>query len=328
MEHSKGGLSVAMIISIIGWLSCAFLAGTGLYIWGWKLIWALIVTIAILLLGGIGSFFAIQAKKAKSDFNNWHKKEIGGRIMMFVALILLVMPFCLGLNYFFERSELTRAANNDQNSINMLIDQYKTQELQRLNHTTQGLLNYAQSHSNNTSAKFKEYITNEVMANQSGNINDEVIYNYKDLKYYLIENGAIDANPIEARRATIDSILSVAHSYKLDKYKSVQADFDEASQNLADFLTQMSASLDLPVISSSTGMFIISDSRPDTYEAPKSSFGDEYAKVFDFSWLTFLITLGAFLVLALLSFTHYLCEYRPYVLNDITSITDEDGLLL
>ena len=67
MEQSKGGLSVAMIISIIGWLVCAALAGIGPYVKAMTFRWPLVVTVIMLAIGIVGYVAGIAKRNPKTS---------------------------------------------------------------------------------------------------------------------------------------------------------------------------------------------------------------------------------------------------------------------
>lgn len=324
MEHSKGGLSVAMIISIIGWLVCAALAGIGQYVKGYDLPVAIVVTVIMLAIGIVGYVLGIMAKRTENEFKKWRTYEYFGVFMMTAALACAAMPFCWGANYLVNITNLSSAADSDKARVADLVETYKAQETQRLDHTTAGLLNYVQSHSDNASVALQNYIIHVVMNDQPGHINTAIVNNFKEFNGDYIVRGAIDADSIGTLVASANIVFDVVNTMELNHFKDAQAGFDAASQNLSYFLNHMSADLDLPTVALNSGMFTVADSEPYTYETVKSSFGEIYSSIFEINVYDIL----AFLVFAFFALTHYLCEYHTYVVNSLPPVSDKDGILL
>lgn len=324
MEQSKGGLSVAMIISIIGWLVCAALAGIGLYVKGYDLPVAIVVTVIMLAIGIVGYVLGIMAKRTENEFKKWRTYEYFGVFMMAAALACAAMPFCWGANYLINVTNLSSAADSDKARVADLVETYKAQETQRLDHTAAGLLNFVQSHSNSASARLNDFVSHVVMLNEAGHINATIVNNFKEFNNGFIIRGAIDADPIGCLVSSVDSVFNVVNAMELNRFKDVQPGFDAASQNLSNFLNHMSADLDLPTVALNSGMFTAVDSDPNTYDTVKSSFGRIYSSIFEINVYDIL----AFLVFAFFALTHYLCEYHTYVVNTLPPVSDKDGILL
>lgn len=324
MEHSKGGLSVAMIISIFGWGVCAALAGIGLYVKGYDLPVAIVVTVIMLAVGVIGYVLGIMAKRTENEFKKWRTYEYFGVFMMTAALACAAMPFCWGANYLINVTNLSSAANSDKARVAELIETYKAQETQRLDHTAAGLLNFVQSHSDNASARLQDYIDQVVMLNQPGRINAAIVNDFKAFNNGFIDRGAVDADSIGNLVASVNSTFDAVNAMELNHFKDVQSGFDAASQHLSNFLNHMSADLDLPTVALNNGRFTAADSAPNTYETVKSSFGRIYSSIFEINVYDILV----FVAFAFFALSHYLCEYHTYVVNSLPPISDKDGILL
>lgn len=324
MEHSKGGLSVAMIISIFGWGVCAALAGIGLYVKGYDLPVAIVVTVIMLAIGIVGYVLGIMAKRTENEFKKWRTYEYFGVFMMTAALACAAMPFCWGANYLINVTNLSSAANSDKARVAELIETYKAQETQRLDHTAAGLLNFVQSHSDNASAQLEDYIRHVVMMNQPGRINAAIVNDFKAFNNGFIERGAVDADSIGNIVASVNSAFDAVNAMELNHFKDVQSGFDAASQHLSNFLNHMSADLDLPTVALNNGWFTAADSAPNTYETVKSSFGRIYSSIFEINVYDILV----FVAFAFFALSHYLCEYHTYVVNSLPPVSDKDGILL
>lgn len=324
MEHSKGGLSVAMIISIFGWGVCAALAGIGLYVKGYDLPVAIVVTVIMLAIGIVGYVLGIMAKRTENEFKKWRTYEYFGVFMMTAALACAAMPFCWGANYLINVTNLSSAANSDKARVADLVESYKAQETQRLDHTAAGLLNFVQSHSNNASARLQDYIDQVVMLNQPGRINAAIVNDFKAFNNGFIDRGAVDADSIGNIVASVNSAFDAVNAMELNHFKDVQSGFDAASQHLSNFLNHMSADLDLPTVALNNGRFTAADSAPNTYETVKSSFGRIYSSIFEINVYDILV----FVAFAFFALSHYLCEYHTYVVNSLPPVSDKDGILL
>lgn len=324
MEHSKGGLSVAMIISIFGWGVCAALAGIGLYVKGYDLPVAIVVTVIMLAVGVIGYVLGIMAKRTENEFKKWRTYEYFGVFMMAAALACAAMPFCWGANYLVNITNLSSAADSDKARVADLVETYKVQETQRLDHTAAGLLNFVQSHSNNASARLNDYVSHVVMMNEAGHLNATIVNNFKEFNNGFIVRGDVQNDSIGNLVAAATSVFNAVNDMELNHYKDVQADFDAASQNLTSFLNHMSADLDLPTVSLNNQEFTATDSDPNTYDTVKSSFGRIYSSIFDINVYDILV----FVAFAFFALSHYLCEYHTYVVNSLPPVSDKDGILL
>ena len=96
MEKKKG-LSIAVMLSIIGVLGLTFCTAMGLLLDGSPMAEALALAAGVLIVGSLGLYLAVKAKTVENEFAKWRKFEYLGLAMCVAAIAFAAQPTILSL---------------------------------------------------------------------------------------------------------------------------------------------------------------------------------------------------------------------------------------
>ena len=88
MENKKG-LSIAVMLSVVGLLGLGFGTCMGMLLDGKSMAAALIFAASVVVGGALGLFLAVKAKTVDNEFTKWKKYEFVGLAICVAVIVLL-----------------------------------------------------------------------------------------------------------------------------------------------------------------------------------------------------------------------------------------------
>ena len=177
MEKKKG-LSIAVMLSIIGILGLTFCTAMGLLLDGRPMAEALALGAGVLIVGSLGLYLAVKAKTVENEFAKWRKFEYLGLAMCVAAIAFAAQPTIYAANFVFSNRSLRDAGDRDIELVSGMMSRFKSQEADRLNITREGLENYLAFKPSQVSSSLGNFIRYDVMHGQAGSLNQFILNDF------------------------------------------------------------------------------------------------------------------------------------------------------
>lgn len=301
-------VSNAFVITVLGWL----LLGVGLFV-GLSLLFkdalsVITVTAAALICSALAVFFAVRAKKSFSRTKGWFIIQIASVAVLILILLLSVVPIDYAVNYAINYNTLKSAARQDVTAVKNTYISYQTQENERLTNTVNGLQNYVNSRSEYADNNFTQYLRN-TLGQRTNTLNSTSINSFRNGKSDQIRDIRIE---MRNYRAGVENGIrrydSLAVSQNPEALSEIHRHLPEFATQMCERLTAVSASLDLPTISTTgSERYTAANNTPYTYSVEVHSLEDEWGKITRFTWQG---AVGAVLISFLVLFI-YIFTYPP-----------------
>lgn len=300
-------ISIGMIITCLGLLVTSGGTWFGLSLQGINSLVAFFIAAIVLLGGGIAVFMGVRAKVCTSDFAKWMGIEIGCLVVMFCVFGFSVLPTATTFNFIRNHTALSEAANTDINGIQNMLNEFDTNETARMEATFNGLQNYLRLGNRNCSPQLASYIQNS-LGSAPQFFSQSIINNNR---------GTVEARISDLRlgnrmyRNTFNNVIEQLRGEASSRvplhYSKLNQQMDTVSANVGQVLTEISASLDLPVVAAGHGnQYTIRNTRATTYSFRPEAFAREYEQSFQFNWTSIIMAA----VSALAAMFYYFISYR------------------
>ncbi len=340
-EKKSGKITLANIIAMLGlvllivclWLGQALRSGE---LGGMSVLISVGITIAAALL----LWLMIKAKGAETNTSKWKIIEFG-TLVLYLALAVLTAP--IALNFFSvlsNKDKLQDTAQNDIESIQKAIDNFKQDEKKNLGVTTEGLNNVCSAKASNETPDNNviEFIKNENIASNFSEFSEKHVSKWKSTKEGEIESIDLsglaekDLDGVEAGEygsgweERIATSKNAIRNWQLLKIPSAIGNIQSLSEEVGKTLTAFSKNAPFPEINNESGIYKIIDERSDkggnAYET-KSKVQDMIKDLSPFT----VMGIGAMVLIHLLILFNYFMAYRTQRMNKKQSEND-GGIVL
>lgn len=326
MENKKG-LSIAVMLSVVGLLGLGFGTCMGMLLDGKSMAAALIFAATVVVGGALGLFLAVKAKTVDNEFTKWKKYEFVGLAICVAVIVFAAQPTIYTGNFIFGNSNLRQAGNDDISLVRAMITRFKAQESDRLSLTREGLENYIAFRPSNVSRGLSQYIRFDVMHGQAGVLNRYILNDYTAEKSFLIEHGSLQEDVFGKYENELNRISSLLSGFDFAKFSTMASTLTALSDSVGANLTALSRNFNFGNITvDHYGQYSITPSESYNYSDRALNFGNEYAAMFS----PRASSLSLFLVFALLFILDYLLEFRSLRVpaGSGPKISDKDGIPL
>ncbi len=296
-----------MLISILGLIVMAAGTACGCSLLGWSSPLSVILGVCVLIGGFILLFYAVKGKTCTTDFGKWLSVEIASMAVLFVILGFAVLPTSITINFIFQRGELSAAADEDIVGIDSLIATFDRTETARLDGTFRGLENYLRLGNRNCSPALGAYISNTLGSNPQ-HFSQNIINNNRGTMQARIEDLRLGNRMFRnSFNRGIERLHENGNSRIPLRYGELGEQLDTLSGQVGRVLTDISASMELPMVYAGTGnQYTIRSNEPTVYRYQPHYYKAEFAKVCKPHWRSVVLAVFA----AVIALFYYLISYR------------------
>ena len=325
--EKKTGLSIANMLSVIGLIGLGLGTAMGIVLEGKEVAIAIGCGAGVFILGILGLFLAVKAKKAESEFGKWRKYEYLGLALCIGVIAFSAQPCMYSANFIISNRSLREAGDSDIATVRGMITRFKAQEADRLNLTREGLDNYLSFNPSVVSSSLQSFIIYEVMHGSPGIFNRHVLNEYVAEKSYLIEHGNFNEDLFGKYNHELDMISSRLTNFDFADFPSMATALTALSDSVGAHLTALSYNFNFGNIGlNDRGIYDYEPTAGYEYTERATTFGAKYAAMFTPG----LGAIGLFAAFALLYILDYFLEFRSLrvPVKQGPKISDNDGLPL
>ena len=326
MEKKKG-LSIAVMLSIIGILGLTFCTAMGLLLDGRPMGEALALGAGVLIVGSLGLYLAVKAKTVENEFAKWRKFEYLGLAMCVAAIAFAAQPTIYAANFVFSNRSLRDAGDRDIELVSGMMSRFKSQEADRLNITREGLENYLSFRPSQVSSSLGQFIRFDVMHGQAGVLNRHIVNDFVAEKSYLIEHGSLQEELFGKYDNELSLLADQLSGFDFANFPAMASRLTALSDSVGANLTALSRNFSFGNIGfDHSGEYAFTPSEPYVYADRAVDFGNEYAAMFS----PRAGSVALFGALALLFIFDYILEFRSLrvPVGAGPKISDKDGIPL
>ena len=301
MEKKKG-LSIAVMLSIIGILGLTFCTAMGLLLDGRPMAEALALGAGVLIVGSLGLYLAVKAKTVENEFAKWRKFEYLGLAMCVAAIAFAAQPTIYAANFVFSNRSLRDAGDRDIELVSGMMSRFKSQEADRLNITREGLENYLAFKPSQVSSSLGNFIRYDVMHG----LQEELFGKYDN---------------------ELSQLADQLSGFDFANFPTMASRLTALSDSVGANLTALSRNFSFGNIGfDHSGEYAFTPSEPYVYADRAVDFGNEYAAMFS----PRAGSVALFGALALLFILDYILEFRSLrvPVGAGPKISDKDGIPL
>lgn len=263
--------------------------------------------LVVLIIGGAAVFVGGCAKTASSDFAYWRKVEIGCVGAMCCVFAFALLPTAKTFNFMRHHGELVEAAVADIDGIDSLVTSFDRTETERMNATFRGLENYLRLGNRNCSPALAAYIQN-TLGSTTVFFSQNIINNNRGTVQAKIDDLRLGNRMYRNTfNNALDRLDQIGTGILPLGYAALSQQLDTISAQVGTVLTDISSSLNLPVVYAGRGdQYTVRETEPTVYTYRPHVFAAEFAAASTLDWVSLAL---AALSVAVAVF-YYLITYR------------------
>lgn len=272
-------------------------------------------------------FMGARAKVCNTDFAKWMNIEIGCLVGMFMIFGFAVLPTATTYNFVRMHGALTDAADADISGIDSMMAAFDRTETERMDGTYRGLENYLRLGNHNCSPALANYIQGS-LGSSTQYFSQNIINNNRGTVQAKIDDLRLGNRMY---RNTFNNAVDKLHGIGSSRiplgYGNLSQQLDTISSQIGTVLTEISASLNLPVVYAGNGdQYTIRNTEPTVYSFRPTEFALEFAYVDTMQWQSIILSVLSILV----AMFYYLISYRAIrkAVDKGQKISDSLGLPL
>lgn len=306
-DGNKIGLSIAVIITVLGLLLLCAGTAMGCVLIGWSIAVSLLSGFAVALFVGAAVFIGAIAKSESGQFKKWARVKLICIVVMVVALICGMYPTMVTFNFFADVKELRGKATVDKEALQRQMNEFFEHEKNRVNTTFDGLKNAANIGNPKLSQELIEFLNAEALyyAN-GGTIYAPDIDTRRNVYLDRVENIELDGTSLRSNKfeAEFDRIQKMLVDIYPWTFASLEKSIDKAANEQNDILSTFSEELKMPEVKCGQGSdtYTVFETEGRSYNQRPTSYAEAYKSI------TSITVTGAVsaLLVALISILHFL----------------------